>query len=532
MIAWLFLSLGIVNAQESGQCANASATTSFQAGFQAQIALDTTKALKHYSACLDAEPGCVACLYEIGWTHWTRSEWDNVVATWEKVKAIEPSHGAAQTWLPQALDRRDGVKPRTGTNAVHVPMGTSSEGGGIRLTLVARFQNYNSSPSGAGDTHDSWIFSPKSARFLEDGSRVYVNSLEGYQTVIYDPKTLTRVGRVKHQFGVAEAPLFQGENTVFGYKYNRRSPSGDPNRFQGKPVESALSHNSRYLWVPYYRRDFDQGATSPSALSIIDTQTNQIVRMMPTGPIPKYVAISPNNLWAAVAHWGDNTLGVIDISSGDPTQFTYRPERLVVEHVLAQKGLAGSNRDSACGFCLRGTVFTPDSKTLLVSRMGGGGLAGFDVDSWSYLGTLTGEKPTPRHLVISPDGEWLFMSSNRSGYVSKARLSEVVAALRTAGGEKLPFEGWDSVYVGPGARTIELSGDGTLLFAAVNNSAEVVAIDTNTLSILTRVRTDGYAVGLDVAPDGSQVWVTSQGRGGRGGNSVCVFSVERLAPAK
>jgi DNA-binding beta-propeller fold protein YncE len=86
--------------------------------------------------------------------------------------------------------------------------------------------------------------------------------------------------------------------------------------------------------------------------------------------------------------------------------------------------------------------------------------------------------------------------------------------------------------VGRGARTIELSGDGTLLFAAVNNSAEVVAIDTNTLSILTRVRTDGYAVGLDVAPDGSQVWVTSQGRGGRGGNSVCVFSVERLAPAK
>jgi DNA-binding beta-propeller fold protein YncE len=61
----------------------------------------------------------------------------------------------------------------------------------------------------------------------------------------------------------------------------------------------------------------------------------------------------------------------------------------------------------------------------------------------------------------------------------------------------------------------------------VNNSAEVVAIDPNTLEILTRVRTDGYAVGLDVAPDGSQVWVTSQGRSGKGGNSVCVFSVEK-----
>ena len=531
MIVWMFLSVGVLSAQESGQCTDTAATASFQQGFQAQKSLDTEEALKHYKACLSAEPGCVACLYEIGWTHWTRSEWPDVVATWEKVKAIEPTHGAAQTWLPQALERRDGVAPSSGANAVHVPMGTSSEGGGIRLTLVARFQNYNSSPSGSGDNHDSWIFSPKSARFLEDGSKVYVNSLEGYQTVIYDPSTLARVGRVQHHFGAAEAPLFQGESSVFGYKYNRRSPSGDPNRFQGKPVESALSHNSRYLWVPYYRRDFDQGATSPSAVSIIDTQTNEIVRMMPTGPIPKYVAISPNNEWAAVAHWGDNTLGVIDISSGDPTQFAYRPDRLVIEHVLTQKGLAGSNRDSSCGFCLRGTVFTPDSKTLLVSRMGGGGLAAFDVDTWSYLGTLTGEKPTPRHLVISPDGESLYMSSNRSGYVSKARLSEVVSALRAADGEKVPFENWQSVYVGPGARTIELNGEGSLLFAAVNNSAEVVAIDPENMTILTRVRTDGYAVGLDVAPDGGQVWVTSQGRKGRGGNSVCVFSVEKISDA-
>ncbi len=252
---------------------------------------------------------------------------------------------------------------------------------------------------------------------------------------------------------------------------------------------------------------------------------------MPTGPIPKYVAISPNNQWAAIAHWGDNTLGVIDISSGDPTQFTYLPNRLVVEHVLSQKGLAGRNRDSSssCGFCLRGTVFTPDSKTLLVSRMGKGGLAAFDVDTWSYLGTLTGEKPTPRHLVISPNGEWLYMSSNYSGYVSKARLSDLVTAFRSANRKRVPFKDWESVYVGTGARTIELNGDGSLLFTAVNHSAEVVVIDPDSMKILTRVRTDAYAVGLDVSPDGSQVWVTSQGRKDEGGgNSVCVFSVEKL----
>jgi DNA-binding beta-propeller fold protein YncE len=529
MFIAFILAFGLATAQESGQCSDPAATTAFQAGFQAQKSLNTKRALQHYQACIKAEPGCVACLYEIGWTHWTRSEWDDVVATWEKVKSIEPSHGSAQTWLPQARNRRDGVQPQAGGDSVHIPIGTSAEGGGVRLRLVARFQNYNSAPQSPADHHDSSIFSPKSARFLSDGSKVYINSLEGFQTVVYDPKALERIGRIRHHFTAADAPLFQGENTVFGYKYNRASASGDPNRFQGKPVESALSHQDRYLWVPYYRRDFDQGATSPSAVSIVDTQTDQIVRVLPTGPIPKYVAISPNNQWAAIAHWGDNTLGVVDISSGDPSQFTYLKERLVVEQVLTQKGLAGSNRDSSCGFCLRGTVFTPDSKTLLVSRMGGGGLAAFDVETWAYLGTLTGEKPTPRHLVISPDGEWLFMSSNKSGYISKARLSEIVTALRSANGQKQPFENWESVYVGPGARTIEITADGSMLFTAVNNSAELVAIDPKTLTILTRVRTDGYAVGLDVAPDGRQVWVTSQGRKGAGGNSVCVFRVEKTS---
>ena len=88
-------------------------------------------------------------------------------------------------------------------------------------------------------------------------------------------------------------------------------------------------------------------------------------------------------------------------------------------------------------------------------------------------------------------------------------------AFREAEGTNVHFDGWESLYVGPGARTIELSADGNLLFAAINNSAEIVAIDPHELRELTRVRTDGYAVGLDVAPDGSQVWVTSQGRSAR-----------------
>ena len=111
---------------------------------------------------------------------------------------------------------------------MHVPMGIQSEGGGIRLTLVARFQNYNSAPKQSAITTTHPFFS-QIRPFLSDGSRVYVNALEGFQTVIYDPKTLSKTGRIKHQSNASHSALFQGQDTVFDYRYNRNSNSGDPN---------------------------------------------------------------------------------------------------------------------------------------------------------------------------------------------------------------------------------------------------------------------------------------------------------------
>jgi DNA-binding beta-propeller fold protein YncE len=522
LIAWL---LGLTVAL-AGECETPEATAAFKRGYEAQKEARSTEALGDYQECLKLDPGCVPCQYEQGWSYWSRSDWKNTVAAWEKALELDPTHKPSQTWLPQAKDKAAGKATRHAPAGLRIPIGTKSTGSErVQLTLAARFQNYNARPAVEEDHFDEDVYSPKSARFSADGSKVYVNSLEGFGTVVYDAKTRTKREVIRHEFGPEDASLFKGESAVFGYPYFRKSPAGDPNQFRGKPVESALSHDGRYLWVPYYRRDFDVGATSPSAVSVIDTQTDTIVRMLPTGPIPKYVIASPDNRWMVVTHWGDNTLGVIDIASGDPASFTYVPERLVVERALPQTGLAGHNRDSACGFCLRGTAFTPDGKTLLVARMGDGGIAGFDVATWTYLGTVTGEKPTPRHLVPSADGEWLFLSSNRSGYVSKIALAGVVSALRGAKGESVEIEGWESAYVGGGARTIALSPDEKIIYTAVNGRAELVSVDAVSMKVLSRVRTDSYTVGLGVSPDGKQVWTTSQGKSGKGGNSVCVYDV-------
>lgn len=366
-----------------------------------------------------------------------------------------------------------------------------------------------------GDIYDTHIQSPKSAHFSPDGKKLYVNALEGGETLVYSFPQLKLLTVIRHSFGAADAALFKdGETTAFDYRFFNGTP-GQYNRFMGKPVEMAFSHQGRFLWVPYYRRSFDGNASSPSALAIIDTRNDKIVRVMPTGPLPKYVAISPDSRQAVITHWGDNTLGVLDISGGDPAKFHY-VGHWVVEQRLPTEGISG-NRDSNCGYCLRGTTYTPDGTTVLVARMGGGGLAGFDSMTGRYLGTLSGIVGNPRHLVISKDGKTLYISGNSSGQVGRYSLPAMVAALRQANGQTVSGPGGETLSVGPGARTIELSPDQRSLYVAVNNAARLVKVDLAGWRVVESVEVDPFPVGLAISPDGNTIVTTSQGRSGRGG---------------
>jgi DNA-binding beta-propeller fold protein YncE len=506
----------------SKSCVSEKATAAYRRGFAAQADLKTDAALAAWKDCLAIEPTCVPCVYESGWTHWSRSEWKETVAAWEKTLELDPKHDEAPTWIRQASDRRDGKA--YGILDAPIPIGTKTTSGAMTLELVAKFQNYDSTPPSSADRYDADVYSPKSARYSADGTKVWVNSLRGARTVVYDAATLTKKGTIDHVFGAAQAPLFKGKIGPFPWLWNMKAPGGAQNKFRGSPVESELTHAGKYLWVPYYRRDWDKGATSPSAVAIIDAATDTIVRVMPTGPIPKYAAASPDGKWLAIVHWGDNTIGLIDTSKDDPASFEYAAT-LVVEKKLPLKGVGVKDRDQFCGFCLRGTVFSADSKTLFVARMGGGGIAGFDVATKKYLGTVVGMKATPRHLGLSPDGSELYLTANVSGYVSKIPTAELDAALRSAGGKRVNLAGWQEVYVGAGARTLAISPDGAHLYIAVQSSAELVVVSAKTLTIEARIRADAFPVGAAVSPDGTQVWVTSQGRSGKGGNSVCVYRV-------
>jgi DNA-binding beta-propeller fold protein YncE len=354
---------------------------------------------------------------------------------------------------------------------------------------------------------DADVVSPKSINFYPGGGRVYVNALEGLTTLVYSFPELKKLAVISHTFGPAEAGLFKGgEETLFDYQYY--SKKGAHNTFSGKPVEGAFSRDGKFFFVPYYRRDFDRSASDPSAMAVIDAASDKIVRVLPTGPLPKMVAASPDGKILAVTHWGDNTIALLDTSSGDPGQFHYA-KHLTVEPRLSTKGIGG-NRDSNCGHCLRGTAFTPDGKHLLVGRMAGGGIAVFSMPDGGYLGGFTAFAPAPRHLVIDSRGV-LYASDSRHGNISRVPVSEALESLRAAPGRLVPGPRGESLRVGSLPRTIALSPDERVLYAALHGSGELIQIDLSRFAVTQRVSVSPRPVGLGVSPDGGYVGLTSQG---------------------
>lgn len=418
------------------------------------------------------------------------------------------------------------IAQKTEFKVEHFKIGTTSvpAESEVKLVLGERFQQYNWYPKSSKDHLDKSIFSPKSAKFSDNGKKLYIQSLEGYSTSVYSMDSMERTKVVKHAFNSSHANLFKNdENTVFDYAYRYRTSNF--NSFSGKPVESTLSHNGKYLWITYYRRSFDKNAISPSAVAIMDTETDSIVRVMPTGPLPKMIAASPDNNFVAVTHWGDNTIGIIDISGDDPMQFKY-VKHFVVDYrqKLNFKPGVKVNRDVNCGYCLRGTVFTPDSKHLLVGRMGGGGIAVFEMDSLNYQGTVFGMQSNIRHLAIENDE--LFIGCNRTGYVQKTNLEAFLKAKESNPNGKVTFNDWQGTHVGYGVRTIEVTSDGKYIFACVNGKNKIVVIRSSDMKQVASIGADSFPVGMALSPDNKKLVVTAQGKSGKGGgNSVMIYDI-------
>lgn len=441
------------------------------------------------------------------------------IAVDEKELNGENEQKEAETNLPAKAPQLEVIHPVVGTTS-------SAEGGELKLTLATKHLNYKECPK---EYKDVYVNSPKSANIHPDGTKYYVNSLEGCATVVYDMKTHQRLKVIKYQFeDEKDASLWSKPSDFYPFTHY----SENLNTFMGKPVESTFSHGGRYLWIPFYRRTYDINAQDPSAVAVIDTRTDEIVKLMETGPLPKMVACSHDGRHVAITHWGNNTVGLVNVSSLNPDEW-YHEKLLVVDYVLPlDYSLTEQvDRDNKSGYCLRGTVFTPDDRYLLVGCMGdNGGIAIIDMETQRYLGRVLGMMPNVRHLVIR-DG-FLYLSINKAGYVQRIKLDTFMKAATKIDGKTTTLKGWESCKVGDGARTIELSPSGHFVFAACNLASRLDVVDTRTMKKVASIDVDSYPVGLDISNDGRFVIVTSQGRGNSGtsGNAVNIYEVEYAEP--
>lgn len=423
-------------------------------------------------------------------------------------------------WGQQPEEHRPAAKgvPRV----VHPQIGTSTTtpDGKLTLRLVAKKQNY---PGGPAASRDTDIFSPKSVSVHPTGKKYYVNSLEGGTTVVFDTQTHRKLKVIRHTFDDRHEALWSQPSGFYKWHHDY----AHPRRFYGKPVESTFTHFGRYLWVPYYRRSFDINAQEPSAVAVIDTESDSIIRIMETGPLPKMIATSPDGNTVAISHWGDNTVGLVDISSPLPRHWQHKA-CIIVDYQLPLNfsTTVPVDRDNGSGYALRGTVFTPDGKYLFVGCMGGGGgIAVIDVPQAKYLGRLMGMMPNVRHLIIS--GEYLYLSINGAGYVQRIPLSTMIDAARQMNGKTATVHGFVNCKVGTGARTIAASPDGHYIYAACNNASQLCVVDAREMKLLTTLPLDSYPVGLDISLDGATILVTSQGRKGNGGNCVDIIEAKK-----
>lgn len=256
--------------------------------------------------------------------------------------------------------------------------------------------------------------------------------------------------------------------------------AGHPGISRGAPVEAAFTPDGRDVYVSNYSMygaGFGPEGTdtcSPSSgyndsfVYRVDVKRLVVDQVIKVGPVPKYVATTPDGRYVLVSNWCGYDLSVIDRST------------------------AREVRRIPLGPYPRGIAVTPDSHTAYVAVMGTSNVAAVDLRtfavSWMY-----GVGSGPRHLVISPDGRYLYVTLNGAGSIAKIDL-----ATRTVVGR---------VSTGVNPRSMAISPDGRALYVVNYGSDTVTKVRASDLALLQTIGTLHHPIGITYDRDTASVWV-------------------------
>lgn len=256
---------------------------------------------------------------------------------------------------------------------------------------------------------------------------------------------------------------------------------GYDGEYLGSPVEAAFTSDGAYAYVSNYKMygggldtsagdDCNQGDWPDSFVYRLDMASLEIDQVIRVGPVPKFVAVTPDDRHVVVSNWCGFDVSIIDAATGDEVT------RVDV------------------GRHPRGIAINPGSATAYVAVMGSSDIAVVDLDSFSVW-YLEDVGRSPRHLVLSPGGQYLYASLNGEGRLIKIDLTT---------GETV-----GSVATGNAPRSMAISDDGSALYVVNYNSATMSKVRTEDMAELAEFETGVNPIGITYDASTREVWVSN-----------------------
>lgn len=267
-------------------------------------------------------------------------------------------------------------------------------------------------------------------------------------------------------------------DTIVLSEYGHDDYAGE---YRGSPVEAAFTSNGEYAYVSNYRMyggglstaagdGCNAGSWPDSFLYRIDTSTLEIDQAIRVGPVPKFLAVTPDDRYVVVANWCGFDVSIVAVATGEEVA------RIPV------------------GRHPRGVAVTPDSSTAYVAIMGSRNIAVIDLGTFE-VSTIENVGRSPRHLVLSPDGSILYASLNGEGALAKIDI---------ATGEVL-----QKVTTGAAPRSMAISDDGTALYVVNYNSSTMSKVRTSDMVETEEHQTWSKPIGITYDVPTREVWVST-----------------------
>lgn len=306
---------------------------------------------------------------------------------------------------------------------------------------------------------------PKSVTISPDQKRAYVCNLEGGSIDIIDADSLSIIKRIE----------FKRTPTIFDDGIER------PDYFEEKPVETAFTAGGRYVWISLLKAGgvvvLDTQGKKPAGKSFkaalerdyrSGARRSLKLRFIPTGSQPKVIAVTPDEKWVFVANWRGENVSVIDTK-----------KMKVVKKIRT-------------GLFPRGICFTPTGA--YVANFGSHTISEIDLKTLKKRRDFRQVGKNPRHLVMAPDGNSLYVSNHGDGHVRQIDLST---------GQVIR-----SCVVGGEPRTICLSEKKDFLFVTNYKDHTLTAIDLASMTPFLIVDTLHYPVGASFDGKTGTLWVS------------------------